>query len=61
MAVKFEFCLTDDDTARLFAIRANEGENSLSANEFAKVLLVRELHHLHPLVTQYDESGNPIN
>lgn len=61
MAVKFEFCLSDDDTERLFAVKEEKGKNELTGNEYAKELLERELHRLHPGKVKYDdETGERI-
>lgn len=55
MAVKFEFYLSDKDVDRLFAIKEDQGKNSLSGNEFARELVETSLHRLHPLKVRYDE------
>lgn len=58
---KFEFWLGMEDTDRLFAIKQQQGEDELTGNEFAKALLVRELHRLHPSVVKFDEDGDEIS
>lgn len=55
MAVKVEFYLSDNDVDRLFAIKEDQGKNSLSGNEFARELVETSLHRLHPLKVRYDE------
>lgn len=45
--VKFEFYLSEDDTDKLFEIKEAEGKDNLSANEFARELLERDLYRLH--------------
>lgn len=55
MAVKVEFYLSDNDVDRLFAIKEDQGKNSLSENEFARELVETSLHRLHPLKVRYDE------
>lgn len=47
MAVKVEFYLSDNDVDRLFAIKEDQGKNSLSGNEFARELVETSLHRLH--------------
>lgn len=61
MAVKFELYLSDDDTERLFAIKEDNGKDSLTGNEFARELLSSELYRMHPKRVRYDdETGNRI-
>lgn len=55
MAVKVEFYLSDNDVDRLFAIKEDQGKNSLSGNEFARELVETSLHRQHPLKVRYDE------
>ena len=43
----FEFWLVTEDTDRLFSIKAAQGKNNLTGNDFARELLERELHRLH--------------
>lgn len=45
----FEFSLSHDDTTRLFAIKALQGEHHLTGNEFAAQLLETEPPPLVPL------------
>lgn len=56
----FEFWLGIEDTDRLFSIKAAQGKNDLTGNDFARELLERELHRLHPEVVRYDENGEEI-
>ena len=56
----FEFWLGVEDTDRLFSVKAAQCKNDLTGNEFARELLERELHRLHPGVVRYDENGEEI-
>lgn len=56
----FEFWLGNEDTDRLFSVKAARGKTDLTANEFARELLEKELHRLHPEVVYFDESGEEI-
>lgn len=58
--VKLEFCLSDNDTDRLFAIKESQGKNDLTGNEFARELLETQLHKLHPSTVKFDDDGNAI-
>ena len=61
MAPKFEFWLSNEDTERLFALKEDQGKDDLTGNEFARELLERELHRLHPQRAKYDdETGERI-
>lgn len=61
MATKFEFYLSEEDTERLFAIKEDKGKDNLTGNEYAKELLVKTLHQLHPEIVKYDnDSGERI-
>lgn len=55
MSVKFEFYLSEEDTDRLFSIKEDYGEDNLSGNDFAKIMLEKEIHRLHPHCVKYDE------
>lgn len=55
MATKFEFYLSDEDTDRLFAVKDDKGLSALTGNEYAKKILVYELHRLHPSKVKYDD------
>ena len=52
---KFEFYLGEEDTERLFAIKEDAGKGNLTGNEFAKELLIKEIHRLHPEVVRFDD------
>ena len=52
---KFEFYLGEEDTERLFAIKEDMGKGELTGNQFAKELLIRELHRLHPQRVRFDD------
>ena len=61
MAVKFETYLSDEDTERLFAVKEDKGKAELTGNDYARELLERELHRLHPSRVKYDdETGERI-
>lgn len=61
MATRFEFYLSTEDTERLYALKEDDGKNDLTGNEYAKELLGKELHRLHPATVKYDvESGERI-
>lgn len=57
MATKFEFYLSEEDTERLFAIKEDKGKENLTGNEYAKELLVKTLHQLHPKIVKYDNNS----
>lgn len=47
--VKYEFWLLDEDSDRLFEVKNKQRKlNDMTGNDFAKMLLERELHRLHP-------------
>lgn len=52
---EFNFYLSPDDTDRLFALKAEAGADDLTGNEYARQLLERELHRLHPERVEYDD------
>ena len=54
---EFTFYLTPADTDRLFALKAAAGLEDLTGNEYAKQLLIDELHRLHPKAVKNDEGG----
>lgn len=56
----FEFWLGVEDTDRLFSVKAAQGKNDLTGNEFARELLEKELYSLHPNVVRFDENGEEI-
>lgn len=47
--------LNEDDANRLFAIMEQEGNTKLSANEFAKEMLVSAIHRRHPSKVVYED------
>lgn len=51
----FNFYLSNDDTDRLFALKDEAGKSHLTGNEYARELLERELHRLHPERVRYNE------
>lgn len=57
---QFEFWLSAEDTDRLFSIKATQGKNNLTGNEFARELLEKELYRLHPSMVKYDENEEEI-
>lgn len=58
---QFEFWLGNEDTNRLFAAKELEGKDNLTGNDFARELLIKELHKRHPKTVKYDENGEIIN
>ena len=56
----FEFWLGNDDTDRLFSVKDAQGKHNLTGNEFARELLEKELHRLHPGMVRYDENEEEI-
>lgn len=60
MAVKFEFYLSNEDTGRVFLLKQKAGKDSLTGNEYAKELLIKELHKLHPRTPRTDDNGEYI-
>lgn len=56
----FEFWLGVEDTDRLFSVKATQGKNNLTGNDFARELLEKELHRLHLGVVEFDENGEEI-
>lgn len=60
MSVTFEFNLSNDDTDRLFAIKESQGKDQLTGNDFARELLEKELHRLHPKRVVFDEESGEI-
>lgn len=52
-----EFWLGAENTDRLFSIKAAQGKNDLTGNEFARELLEKELYRLHPRTDRFDENG----
>lgn len=58
---EFNFYLSSDDTERLFALKDEAGKSDLTGNEYARKLLERELHRLHPERVRYDdETGERV-
>lgn len=56
----FEFWLGNEDADRLFSVKATQGKDNLTGNDFARELLERELYRLHPNVPEFDENGKEI-
>jgi hypothetical protein len=44
----------------VFALKKAQGKEDMTGNEFARYLLEKELHRLHPEKVQYDEAGEII-
>ncbi len=44
--VEFNFYLSDENADRLFTIKKLQGYNDMTGNDFAKMLLERELERL---------------
>ena len=57
---QLEFWLSSEDINRLFAIKKQQGKHDMTGNEFARELLERELHRLHPKRVEFDENGEEI-
>ncbi len=57
---EFNIYLSADDTDRLFALKAEAGENDLTGNEYARQLLESVLHQLHPERVRYDDNTGEI-
>lgn len=57
---EFTFYLSDDDTARLWALKEEAGERNLTGNEYAAQLLAQALRQLHPEPVRYNENGEII-
>lgn len=57
---QFEFWLSSEDTDRVFAIKKAQNKEKMTGNEFAKYLLERELHRLHPRKVEFDDNGDEI-
>lgn len=57
----FTFCLTEEDTDRLYTIKLLQGERELSGNDFAKKLIERELYRMFPARPRYSDSGELLN
>ena len=55
MSQEFRFYLSNEDMERLFAIKEDMGKDNLTGNEFARMLLEKELHRLHPQKVCYDD------
>ncbi len=55
MSREFNFYLLEEDMERLFAIKEDMGKDNLTGNEFARMLLEKELHRLHPQKVRYDD------
>lgn len=53
--------LHNEDTERLFACKELEGKHDLTGNQYAALLLERELHRLFPAIPSYDEDGQLLN
>lgn len=60
MAVEFNFNLSREDTDRLFSLKAEAGADDLTGNDYARLLLEKELHRLHPEKVQFDDGGEII-
>ena len=55
-----EFYISNEDLDRLFAIKKKQGKDDITGNDFARELLEKELHRLHPRRVEFDECGNEI-
>ena len=52
---QFEFWLSAEDTDRVFALKAEAGKADMTGNDFARELLEKTLHKLHPETVRHDE------
>ena len=57
---EFTFYLSDDDTARLWALKEEARERNLTGNEYAAQLLAQALRQLYPEAVRYNENGEII-
>ena len=57
----FTFGLYGTDVDRLFAIKELQGADDLTGNEFARLLLERELRRLFPATPSFDDEGKLVN
>jgi hypothetical protein len=53
---QFEFRLSDEDTSRIFALKEEAGKDDLTANDYARELLIKTIHRLYPEPVKYDEN-----
>ena len=58
---EFTFYLTPEATERLYAVKELQGEREASGNDFAQMLLERELYRLFPAVPKYSDNGTLLN
>ena len=58
---EFNFSLYGTDVDRLFAIKELQGADDLTGNEFARLLLERELRRLFPATPSFDDDGKLVN
>ena len=54
--IEFTFYLSDKDAERLFALKAQQGADDLTGNEFARRLLEDELKRLLPTLPDDGEN-----
>lgn len=53
---EFTFYLSEEDTARLYEIKARQGRDDLTGNQFARELLELELFKLLPVLPDQGDS-----
>lgn len=58
---EFSFYLSETDTDRLFAVKALQGRQAMTGNEFARLLLERELYRLFPAEPEFNDDGKLMN
>lgn len=58
---ELNFYIEDNDLERLFAIKKLQGRDDLTGNEFAAILLEKELRRLFPRIPQFDDNGEITN
>lgn len=59
--MRIEFDLPFEARERLWAVKAAQHKDSLTAGEFAQELLEKELRRLFPAKPEFDEQGNLSN
>ena len=57
---EFTFYLSDSDTDRLWALKEESGEHSLTGNEYAARILTQALRKLHPEPVRYNDNGEIV-
>ncbi len=58
---ELKFRIVDKDLDRLLAIKKLQGRDNITGNDFAAILLEKELRRLFPKTPIFDENGNITN